>query len=90
MTVSLYPRSGVLLMRKEPIASKYSLDRLEQLVLADIERLEGLLAQAGEEGLNGARAATVKTYREMLETRKQLLAEIREQSREFQQASLAV
>lgn len=82
---SKHQGSGTLLnMKREPIASRYSLDRLESLVVKDIERLEEQLARVERVGLSETRVTTARTYKEMIETRKKLLDEIRQQSREFQ------
>ena len=72
-----------LMDRKKPIASQYSLDKLESLVLRDVARIEGQLAQMARVPLDPVRASTIETYRDMIDTRKTLLRQIQEQSEQF-------
>lgn len=73
------------MLKREPIGARYSLDRLESMVLQDLDRLTQQLArlEAMEDGLNETRQATADTYREMIGLRQKLLEEIREQAQEF-------
>lgn len=73
--------------KREPIASRYSLERLETLVLKDIERLEEQLERVEQHGWNDERMTTAIAYREMIQTRKQLLEKIRSQANAFHLAS---
>ncbi|MDY6921544.1 MAG: hypothetical protein SV765_15180 [Pseudomonadota bacterium] len=69
--------------RSSPISSRYSLDRLESMVQRDIARLEEQLARVEADADNHTRLSTARTYRQMIEDRKQLLAQIQAQSSEF-------
>ncbi len=73
------------MLKRQPIGAHYSLDRLESMVLADIDRLTQQLAriEASDEILNDTRKSTADTYREMIGLRQRLLNEIREQSQAF-------
>ncbi|MCG8672681.1 MAG: hypothetical protein MI867_24980 [Pseudomonadales bacterium] len=77
------------MLKREPIGARYSLDRLESMVLQDIDRLTQQLAriEAAEDSLNGTRQSTADTYREMIGLRQKLLEEIREKSLEFNKVS---
>lgn len=66
-----------------PISTRYSLDTLESMVRRDIARLEEQLARVEEDGLNTTRVSTARTYREMIADRRELLAQIQQQSSEF-------
>jgi len=68
--------------RTSPISSRYSLDKLESMVLRDIARLEEQLARVEGDSSN-TRLSTARTYRNMIADRKKLLAQIKEQSSEF-------
>ncbi|MBA55852.1 hypothetical protein [Ketobacter sp.] len=68
--------------RSSPISSRYSLDKLESMVLRDIARLEEQLARV-EGDSSHTRLSTARTYRNMIADRKNLLAQIKEQSSEF-------
>ncbi|HVL02561.1 MAG TPA: hypothetical protein VM553_22235 [Dongiaceae bacterium] len=65
------------------ISERYSLDRLEAMVLRDIARLEEQLARVESEANNRTRVSTARTYREMIVDRRELLAQIQRQSNEF-------
>jgi len=72
-----------LMDRNKPIASLYSLDKLETLVLRDIARIEGQLNRMERVAMDPVRATTIKTYKAMIEDRQTLLKQIREQSLQF-------
>lgn len=65
------------------ISERYSLDRLEAMVLRDIARLEEQLVRVESDANNQARVSTARTYREMIADRRELLAQIQRQSNEF-------
>ncbi len=65
------------------ISERYSLDRLEAMVLRDIARLEEQLARVESDAGNQTRVSTARTYREMIADRRELLAQIQRQSSEF-------
>lgn len=69
--------------RSSPISSRYSLDKLESMVLRDIARLEEQLTRVEGDSGNHTRLSTARTYRDMIADRKKLLAQIQEQSSEF-------
>jgi len=69
--------------RSSPISSRYSLDKLESMVLRDISRLEEQLARVEGYSGNSTRLSTARTYRDMIVDRRKLLAQIQEQSNEF-------
>ena len=73
------------MLKREPIGVRYSLDRLESMVLEDIERLTQQLArlEASDELLNDTRKSTADNYREMIVLRQNLLDEIKEKSHAF-------
>ena len=66
-----------------PISTRYSLDTLERLVLRDIARLEEQLARVERDSANPTRVSTARTYRSMIADRRELLAQIQQQSSEF-------
>lgn len=68
---------------KKPIASKYSLDKLETLVRRDIARIEEQLSRVGRMPVDPVRESTIETYRVMIRDRETLLTQILEQSQEF-------
>ena len=72
-----------LMDRNKPIASQYSLDKLETLVLRDIARIEGQLVRMQRVALDPVRASTIATYKDMIDTRKTLLLQIQDQSQQF-------
>jgi hypothetical protein len=74
---------GVNVMKREPIASRYSLERLESLILEDIYRLQKQIDEMESSGWTEDREALAATYREMLETRRRLLDQVRSQSKAF-------
>ncbi|PCJ45021.1 MAG: hypothetical protein COA99_05870 [Moraxellaceae bacterium] len=69
--------------KKLPIASQYSLDKLETLVQKDIARIEHQLECMDRVDVDHVRESTIETYRTMIEARQTLLAQIREQSLQF-------
>lgn len=72
--------------RKIPNGSQYDLHKVEVEVSMDIEHITQQLARLESlDSLNEARAATAKTYRDMIATRLQLLEEIREQAKQFKE-----
>ncbi|OUS01812.1 hypothetical protein A9Q81_09585 [Gammaproteobacteria bacterium 42_54_T18] len=77
-----------LMDRKKPIASQYSLDKLETLVKRDIARIKGQLARMERVELDPVRASTIATYREMIDARETLLLQIREQSEQFNEKAV--
>ncbi len=77
-----------LVDRKKPIASQYSLDKLETLVKRDIERIKGQLARMERVELDPVRASTIVTYREMIDARETLLLQIIEQSEQFNEVAV--
>jgi len=77
-----------LMDRKKPIASQYSLDKLETLVARDIARIKGQLARMERVPLDPVRASTITTYREMIDAREALLLQIREQSEQFNEQAV--
>ena len=66
-----------------PISERYSLDQLEKLVEKEIYRLEQQLSVIENEFESVTRVKTAGTYRAMIEDRRKLLEQIREQSRQF-------
>lgn len=66
-----------------PLSARYSLDTLESMVRRDIARLEEQLARVEGDSFNNTRLSTARTYRAMIEDRKELLAQIQRQSSEF-------
>lgn len=67
-----------------PNLAHFSLNRLEESVIHDLDRITQQLARLeAMETLDDARIATAQTYREMITKRMQLLDEIRDQSRKF-------
>lgn len=66
-----------------PLSTRYSLDTLESMVRRDISRLEEQLARVESDSSNNTRVSTARTYREMIDDRKELLAQIQRQSSEF-------
>ena len=75
------------MLKREPIGSRYSLDRLETMVLQDIDRLTQQLARLeASDSFNDTRMSTAETYREMIGMRQKLLNEIREMSQQFRKA----
>ncbi|MEZ5506492.1 MAG: hypothetical protein R3F47_11770 [Gammaproteobacteria bacterium] len=66
-----------------PLSTRYSLDTLESMVRRDIARLEEQLARVESDSSNNTRVSTARTYREMIDDRKELLAQIQRQSSEF-------
>lgn len=66
-----------------PLSTRYSLDTLESMVRRDIARLEEQLARVEEDVSNNTRVSTARTYREMIADRRELLAQIQQQSSEF-------
>ncbi len=66
-----------------PISTRYSLDTLETMVRRDIARLEEQLARVEDDASNQTRVSTARTYREMIADRRELLAQIQQQSSEF-------
>jgi hypothetical protein len=77
-----------LMDRKKPIASQYSLNKLETLVKRDIERIKGQLARMEGVALDPVRASTITTYREMIDARETLLLQIIEQSEQFKEKAV--
>ncbi len=77
-----------LMDRKKPIASQYSLDKLETLVKRDIVRIKGQLTRMEGVALDPVRASTITTYREMIDARETLLLQIREQSEQFNEKAV--
>ena len=77
-----------LMDRKKPIASQYSLDKLETLVKRDIDRIKDQLARMERVALDPVRASTITTYREMIDARETLLLQIREQSEQFNEKAV--
>jgi len=77
-----------LMDRKKPIASQYSLDKLETLVKRDISRIKGQLARMERVELDPVRASTMITYREMIDARETLLLQIMEQSEQFNEKAV--
>ena len=77
-----------LMDRKKPIASQYSLDKLEILVKRDISRIKGQLARMERVELDPVRASTMITYREMIDARETLLLQIMEQSEQFNEKAV--
>ena len=77
-----------LMDRKKPIASQYSLDKLETLVERDIARIKGQLVRMERVALDPVRASTITTYREMIDARETLLIQIREQSEQFNEQAV--
>lgn len=72
------------MLKREPIGARYSLDRLEGMVLQDIDRLTQQLARLEySDSFDDARVSTAQTYREMIAMRQKLLEEIREKSQQF-------
>ena len=72
------------MLKREPVGARYSLERLESMVLVDIDRLTQQLARLeASETFDDARRTTANTYREMIALRQQLLEEIRDKSRRF-------
>ena len=69
--------------RSSPISARYSLDKLDSMVVRDIARLEEQLARIEGDAGNHTRLSTARTYRTMIADRKKLLAQIQEQSSEF-------
>lgn len=75
------------MLKREPIGARYSLDRLETMVLQDIDRLTQQLARLEvSESFDDTRISTAETYREMIGMRQKLLEEIREKSQQFKKA----
>ena len=71
--------------RNQTIGMRYSLDKMEKLILTDIARLEAqLTAIEGDAAGSETRVTTAGTYRKMIQDRQALLLQIRDQSREFQ------
>lgn len=77
-----------LMDRNRPIASQYSLDKLETLVRRDIARIEGQLNRMERVPLDPVRSSTIATYRDMIDTRKTLLIQIQEQSQQFKEQAV--
>lgn len=76
------------MLKREPIGARYSLDRLETMVLQDIDRLTQQLARIeASDNFDETRISTADTYREMIGMRQKLLAEIREKSEKFKEKS---
>ena len=71
--------------RNKPIASQYSLDKLERLVLADIARLEEQLVAVESVEISPVRSSTIEKYKIMVKDRRELLAQIKEQARQFRE-----
>ncbi len=70
--------------RNQPIGMRYSLDKMEKLILRDLSRLEEQLEQVESNAIgNNVRLTTANTYRKMIADRKSLLEQIQAQSREF-------
>lgn len=71
--------------RNQTIGMRYSLDKMEKLILSDIARLEAQL-DAIERDVAGSstRVTTAGTYRKMISDRKALLDQIQFQSQAFQ------
>lgn len=75
---------GTHMLKREPIGARYSLDRLDGMVVRDIERLTQQLARLeASDSLDDARVSTAQAYREMIVMRQRLLEEIREKSQQF-------
>lgn len=75
------------MLKREPIGARYSLDRLEAMVLQDIDRLTQQLARIeASDNFDDTRTSTAATYREMIALRQKLLGEIREKSERFKNA----
>ena len=72
------------MLKREPIGARYSLERLETMVLEDIDRLTQQLARLEDsDNYSETRQSTAETYREMIRMRQKLLEEIREKSQRF-------
>ena len=72
------------MLKREPIGARYSLERLESMVLEDIERLTQQLARVEDsDAYSETRQSTADTYRDMIKMRQKLLEEIREKSQRF-------
>ena len=72
------------MLKREPIGARYSLERLEAMVLEDIDRLTQQLARLEDsDAYNETRQTTAQTYRDMIGMRQKLLDEIREKSQRF-------
>ena len=72
------------MLKREPIGARYSLERLEAMVLEDIDRLTQQLARVEDsDAYNETRQTTAQTYRDMIGMRQKLLEEIREKSQRF-------
>ena len=69
--------------RTSSISARYSLDKLESMVLRDIARLEEQLKQVEGDSTTATRMSTARTYRTMIADRKKLLDQIKHQSSEF-------
>ena len=69
--------------RNKPIASQYSLDKLEKLVLKDVARIEEQLAAIELVEDSTVRTSTIAKYKTMIEDRSDLLTQIKDQAREF-------
>ena len=78
MNTTLKAKSPVL-----PISERYSLDQLEKLVEKEIRRLEKQLSFVEKDFESVTREKTTSTYRAMIENRRRLLDQIREQSNQF-------
>ena len=74
--------------RHQTLASRYSLDKLEAMVIRDIARLQEQLAQI-EGDLSDTRVATANTYRTMIDDRQKLLGQIQQQTSDFLRESMA-
>ena len=75
---------GTHMLKREPLGARYSLNRLEGMVMQDVKRLTQQLARLeASDSLDDARVSTAQAYREMIVMRQRLLEEIREKSQQF-------